>query len=105
MTIIFNGLPQKQSQNSYDDIRRMVNSLLSGKMNITGTFTVLPNMTETVIEDRNIGENSFIGFMGLDENSYSSELYLKSKNVLGKSFTIGHGSSEYPRSYSYIIIG
>ncbi len=105
MKIAFKGLPEKQSQNSYDEIRRFGNNLLNGKMNISGEFNVSPNTTQTTVMDRNVGENSYIGITGLDEKSLSGELYIQSKNVLDKSFTIGHNSSEHSRKFSYIVVG
>ncbi len=105
MTIIFKGLPEKPSTNSYDDIRRLGNNLLTGKMNIVGKLTINPNTTETIIEDRNVGENSFITFIGLDDKSLITSLYIKSKNVLGRSFTIGHDNIEHSRTYNYVVIG
>ncbi len=105
MTIAFKGLPTKESTNSYDEIRTLSNNLLQGKMNVTGSVSITANTTQTTVTDWNVGEDSFISFIGLDENSLTSDLYIKSKDVLNNSFTIGHDSSEESRSYLYIVIG
>ncbi len=105
MAVIFRSLPNKETKNTYDDIRRLSNSLLNGKMNVSGSFVVTANTLQTEVNDRNVGENSFIGIIGLDENSLLEGLYIKSKDVLNKNFTVGHSSKEYNRKYSYVVIG
>ncbi len=103
MTIIFKGLPEKQSTNSYDDIRRLSNNILSGKMNVVYDLTILPNTNETIIINQNVGSNSFINLIGLDENSLISNIYIKNRG--SKTFTLGHDAVDVARAYSYIVIG
>ena len=87
------------------EISEVVNNLVEGKSNNTGSFSTTVSTTTTTLSNERIGFNSVIVIMPLDHNS-SMEL----KDIYFDTFTQGsctvhHGSHGVSRNYRYIIVG
>lgn len=86
------------------EVKRIVNNILNGKLNATGTFTVTNGTTTTTIEDRNCTADSVILWMALDaDSSDTTSFYISDRDKF--EFTITHDNSVNDRNYSYVIIG
>jgi len=86
-------------------VAEIVNNLVEGKSNNTGSFSTAVSTTTTTLSNERIGFNSVILFMPLDHLS-SQEL----KDIYFTSFaqgscTVNHGSHAVARNYRYIIVG
>lgn len=88
-------------------VAEVVNGMMNGKTNNTGTVTLRQSQTTTVITDERIGYASVILFMpttadAADEMAHG-HMYVSSR---GKgTATISHGSHNSVMTYSYAVIG
>lgn len=101
----FESLPDSKPVNPYEVIKRVVNGIVTGKTNNVRYVEIMPNTTETIITDRLIGRDSFVNFIGLDENSLIGSVFLKEIDTPKSQFVIGHDSSVNIRKYRYAVIG
>lgn len=101
----FPTLPVTPGNNSYDDIRRIVENVMNGKLNNVGSFDVLAGATQTKVPDRNVGNTSFISFIGLSANSSLNGFYVIERNATEHFFVVGHEAADNLRSYSYAVFG
>lgn len=86
------------------EVAEVVNNLVEGKSNNTGSFVTTTSATSSTLYDERIGYNSVILFMPMDHNS-SQEL----KDVYFDTFAQGsclvhYGSHATARNYRYIIV-
>jgi len=86
-------------------VAEIVNNLVEGKSNNTGSFSTTTLTTSATLSDERIGFNSVILFMPLDHDS-SMEL----KDVYFDTFaqgscTVHYGNHAVARNYRYIIVG
>jgi hypothetical protein len=85
----------------------VVNGIMNGKTNNTGTVTLRQSQVTTVITDERIGYESVILFMPVtsdaaDEMSHG-HMYVSSR---GKgTATISHGNHNSVMTYAYVVIG
>lgn len=85
----------------------VVNGIMNGKTNNTGSVTLRQSQTTTVITDERIGYESVILFMpttadAADEMAHG-HMYVSSR---GKgTATISHGNHNSVMTYSYVVIG
>lgn len=88
-------------------ISEVVNNLVEGKINATGTVTLTNSATSTVVSDLRASEDSVIIFMPKSANSatelYGGTMYVSSQAK--QSFTITHANNSNTRLFSYIILG
>ena len=103
LTVPFIPLPAAQGPNWYTDVRLAVNRLLAGKMNCVGSFAIEAGTTSTEVPDRNVGADSFIGFMGLDAGT--GDLYVTSRDPVNHKFTVASNASQTPRNIVYAVFG
>jgi hypothetical protein len=88
-------------------ISEVVNLMMLGKTNNTGTVTLRQSETSTVITDIKIGSNSVILFMpttadAADEMSHG-HFYVSSR---GKgTATITHGNHNTTMTFAYVVVG
>ena len=102
----FIGLPYAGGDER--EVAFVVNNLLEGKINSTGTVTLTASTTSTVVSDRRVGANSLIFFMPQTANA-SSEMasggmYVSSR---GKhTFTITHpNNANADKTFGYVVLG
>lgn len=98
-------LPIKQTPDWYSKVYNLLTQIRRGKLDSIGTIVVEANTTETTFNDTRITKNSHFSFTGLDSDSNSGVLYIKSKDAQSGECTIGHDSANVDRNYSYAIIG
>lgn len=98
-------LPIKQTPDWYSRLYNLVTQMRRGKLDSVGTITVFAGTTETTFSDSRITKSCHISFTGLDINSNSGIIYIKSKDAKAGTCTIGHDSANEDRNYSYAVIG
>ena len=89
------------------DTSEVVNNILSGKLNATGSVTLTNSATSTVVADFRVGSESVIIFMPLSAAS-AGELAAGGMFVSARSknsFTITHASAGTTRLFDYVVIG
>ena len=86
-------------------VAEVVNRVLDGGLNSTGSVTLQTSSATTVVSDVRVGENSVITFMPKDTNAAAelTALYVSART--NGTFTITHNNSGTTRTYEYIIIG
>tara|TARA_B100000029_G_C17540392_1_gene946480 strand:- start:243 stop:557 length:315 start_codon:yes stop_codon:yes gene_type:complete len=86
-------------------VAEVVNRVLDGGLNSTGSVTLQTSSATTVVSDVRVGENSVITFMPKDTNAAAelTALYVSART--NGTFTIAHNNSGTTRTYEYIIIG
>ena len=90
------------------EVAFVVNNLLEGKINSTGTVTLTASATSTVVSDRRVGANSLIFFMPQTANA-SSEMasggmYVSSRGK--QTFTITHpNNANADKTFGYVVLG
>ena len=87
------------------DISTVVNGLIEGKSNNTGSFSTAVSTTTTTLSDERIGFNSVIVIMPLDSNSAAELIDVYFDTFAQGSCTVHHGSHGVARNYRYIIVG
>lgn len=89
------------------EISEVVNGIMQGKTNNTGTVTLaVASATTTTINDERIGYDSIITFMPTTANAASelTNLYVSARNK--GSATLTHSANvSADKTYSYIIVG
>jgi hypothetical protein len=89
------------------EISEVVNGIMQGKTNNTGTVTLaVSSATTTTINDERIGYNSIITFMPTTANAASAltNLYVSAKTKGSATLTHSANTSA-DKTYSYIIVG
>ena len=87
------------------EISEVVNNLVEGKSNNTGSFSTTVNTTTTTLSNERIGFNSVIVIMPLDANSAAELKDVYFDTFAQGSCTVHHGSHGVSRNYRYIIVG
>lgn len=90
------------------EISLVVNNILNGKLNSTGSVTLTASTTTTAVSDERVGKESIILFMPLTANSASEQgngtMYVSTR--ADGSFTITHANNtQTDRQFGYIVIG
>ena len=89
------------------DISNVVNNILSGKQNNTGSVTLTNSATSTAVTDYRVGSESVILFMPTNSDAASEKaaggMYVSARSE--NSFTITHASATTTRSFEYVVIG
>ena len=98
-------LPIKQTPDWYMRLYSVLTQIRRGKLDSVGTIKVTAGTTETTFSDSRITKSCHISFTGLDSNSNSGIIYIKSKDATAGTCTIGHDSANNDRNYSYAVIG
>ena len=87
-------------------VAEILNNVMNGKTNNSGTFTLAVDVTETTIANERAGFDSVILFSPITKSAANEvrHTWIKAK---GKSnFTIGHRiTSKTDVTYDYIIVG
>ena len=81
----------------------VVNNILQGKLNATGTVTLTNSATTTTVSDYRVGGDSVILFMPTTSDAASENIWVSARTK--NSFTITHASATTTRSYAYAVIG
>ena len=90
------------------EISQVVNNILEGKLNSTGSVTLTASAASTVVNDNRAGFESVILFMPKTANAAAEQaaggMFVSSRGK--QTFTITHANnSQSDRSFDYIIIG
>lgn len=90
------------------EISQVVNNILEGKLNSTGSVTLTASAASTVVNDNRAGYESVILFMPKTANAAAEQaaggMFVSSRGK--QTFTITHANnSQSDRSFDYIIIG
>ncbi len=91
-------------------IAEVVNNLLEGKINATGTFTLAVNSLTTTVKERRCGPNSVILQCPATENAGGEVgIWYSSRGVESggvPAFVVNHGfDSRSDRTFAYAIFG
>lgn len=84
-------------------IATVVNNILDGKVNSTGSVTLTNSSATTTLSDDRIGEDSVILFMPTTSDASSENIYVTARQK-GQA-TLNHGNDTTTRSYEYVIFG
>lgn len=105
----FKGIGQRKNYTSDEDFFRdtvsVVNNMLKGRTNNTGTMSVSSGTTSTTVNSSIIGQNSLVTIMAVDSDSADKASFFLSGRIPGTSFTFTHNNSGNARSYKYTIVG
>lgn len=90
------------------EISQVVNGVLDGKLNSTGSFTCTASAASTSVTDYRAGLDSVILLMPTTANAAAEigagTIYISARNK--QSFTVTHANNaQTDRSYGYVIIG
>ena len=90
------------------DVSLVVNNILDGKINATGTVTLTASAATTVVTDERAGFDSVILLMPTTSNASLEQgngtIFVSSRGK--QTFTITHANnSQADRTYRYIVIG
>jgi len=92
-----------------DDARRIasvVNLAMQGKLNATALVTLTPAAASTVLSDRRIGPDSFLGLMPLSASAAASLATTFVASRAAGSATLAHASdAATDRHFGILIIG
>jgi len=86
-------------------VAEIVNNLVEGKSNNTGSFSTTTLTTSATLSDERIGFNSVISFMPLDHLSSQELKDIYFDNFAQGSCTVHYGNHAVARNYRYIIVG
>jgi hypothetical protein len=85
----------------------VVNGIMNGKTNNTGTISLTLSATSTTLNDRRISGDSVILFMPLNENAADElahgHMYVSSRSQA--TATITHGNHTHEMQFAYVVIG
>lgn len=85
----------------------VVNGVMNGKTNNTGTITLTQSATSTTLNDRRISGDSVILFMPLNDHAASElshgHMYVSSRGQA--TATITHGNHNSEMKFAYVVIG
>ena len=104
-------ITQPEPYEFWRKLSRVVNGIMQGKTNNTGTVTLATGATITVVElaEGRLGENTVIHLDPLTQNAaYESftPIYVSVRDVRNKTFTISHSvDSSTDRTFRYSLIG
>ena len=84
-------------------ISTVVNNILDGKLNSTGSITLTNSSATTTLSDDRIGGDSVILFMPTTSNASSTTIYVTARQK-GQA-TLNHANSSTTRSFDYVIFG
>ncbi len=86
-------------------VAEIVNNLVEGKSNNTGSFSTTTFTTSSTLTDERIGVNSVIVIMPLDSNSAAELIDIYFDSFTQGSCTVHYGNHAAARNYRYIIVG
>ena len=94
--------------NNPREISQVVNNILDGKLNSTGTVTLSASATSTAVADERAGSTSIILLMPTTANAAAEigagTAYISARTK--RSFTITHANnSQTDRTFGYVVIG
>lgn len=94
--------------NDAREVATIVNNILDGKINSTGTVTLTASATTTVVTEDRAGATSVILFMPTTANAAAEQaaggMFVSSRSK--QTFTITHANnSQADRVFDYIVIG
>tara|TARA_A100000171_G_C2127467_1_gene144467 strand:- start:755 stop:1066 length:312 start_codon:yes stop_codon:yes gene_type:complete len=81
----------------------VVNGILDGKINSTGSITLTNSSTTTTLSDDRIGGDSVILFMPTTSDASSVNIHVTGRQK-GQA-TLNHASATTTRSFDYVILG
>jgi hypothetical protein len=88
-------------------ISEVVNGIMNGKTNNTGTITLTQGATSTTLTDERIGGTSVILFMPLNDHAADElahgHMYVSARNK--GSATITHGNHMNDMNFAYVVVG
>ena len=84
-------------------LANVVNGILDGKVNSTGSVTLANSATTTTLSDDRIGGNSVILFMPTTSDASTVSIHVTGRQK-GQA-TLNHASATTTRSFDYVIFG
>lgn len=85
------------------EISEVVNNCVEGKLNSTGSFTVVANTATTTVTDKRVGADSIILFTGLGNDISHIHPFVSSRTT--GSFVAGHQNHGHDLVVGYVVIG
>ena len=101
----FKRLPTEE--NNAREVSQVVNNILDGKLNSTGSFTCTASATSTTVSDFRAGLTSVILLMPTTANAAAEQgngtIFVSTRNK--QSFVVTHANNtQVDRAFEYIII-
>lgn len=85
------------------EVAEVVNNLVEGKLNSTGSFTISSGTTTTTVNDARASADSIILFVGLGHDISHAHPWLSSRS--NGSFVVGHQNHGHDMDIGYLIVG
>ena len=90
------------------EVSSVVNNILDGKINSTGTVTLTSSSSTTTVTDARVGSDSIILLMPTTSNASAEQgngtIFVSQRNK--QSFVLTHANNrQNDRTYGYIVIG
>ena len=85
------------------NVANVVNNILDGKVNSTGSITLANSATTTTLSDDRIGGDSVILFMPTTSEASTVTIHVTGRQK-GQA-TLNHASATTTRSFDYVIFG
>jgi LDH2 family malate/lactate/ureidoglycolate dehydrogenase len=93
-------------------IVRVINGIMQGKTNNTGSVTLTANSATTTVTETGgrIGQNTLILFMPTTAHAATEfgagTMYVSARSVANNTFTITHvNNAQNDRTFNYVLIG
>lgn len=99
---------QSLDKNFLNNITRVVNNIMRGKLNNTGSFTLDASQSSTTVSNPVVGGNSVILPIPTTSNAAlelgNGSLYISAKDKEG--FTVAHdNNTQTDRTFDYVVFG
>lgn len=104
----YDGVPEWDQVESEhrSKLARAINRINGGKFNATGTITLQPAQTSTMLTDSRIFATSFIAFMPTTGHAAAAKPTIFVTNLVKGSATINHASgASTDQTFTYLVIG
>lgn len=85
------------------EVSEVVNNILDGKINSTGTFTIAANTTTTTVIDARASVDSIILFTAIGHDITHAHPYISTRS--NGSFVVGHINHGHDTEIGYAILG
>jgi hypothetical protein len=112
MTVAYQGVPLylQDEREHRRQIANVVNSILTGKINATGSVTLTENVASTTVTDARATFQSAVLFLPHTANAAAEigagTLYVSDASRLNGSFVIVHANNaQTDRRFTYVLIG
>lgn len=95
-------------EEAYRKIALVVNRIMKGKTNNTGSLILTNSTTTTTVtlQAGQLGENTVVLLVPTNSDAAAeTEAFVSARDVLNNQFTITHSNDTSTRTFSYVLVG